>query len=1457
MTSPAAPIASSPREIRVFISSTFRDMQEEREELVKQIFPQLRRLCESRGVTWGEVDLRWGVPDEAKAEGKVLPLCLAEIEHCRPYFIGLLGERYGWVPEEIPEELIAAQPWLNEHRKQSVTALEILHGVLRNPEMAEHAFFYFRDPLYAAAHTGFTEEDTSKREELAKLKDDIRKSGFPVSENFATPKQLGEWVLRDLTAVIEDLYPERSIPDALDRAAADHEAYAASRRRVYIGREEYIERLDAHAAGDGPPLVVLGESGGGKSALLTNWTHRWREQHPETPVLVHFIGAAPDSANWMAMLRRLLGEFKRKFGIQIEIPDQPDALRMALANALHMVAAHGRVVLVLDALNQIEDRDGAPDLVWLPPVIPANVRLVVSTLPGRPLDDLRKREWPMLTVEPLTAPERETLIAKYLKRYAKELSAERRRRIAAAPQSGNGLYLSTLLNELRQFGRHEELDQRIGWYLEAANPFELYGKVIQRWEQDYGKPDPACENIVRESLARLWAARRGLSETELLESLGTAGSPLPRAVWSPLYLAAGDGLVNRGGLLTFAHDFLREAVREAYLPTASDQQGAHRTLAAYFLDQPQGSPRQLDELPWQLQEAAVWQSLAVLLADPGFFSSLWGKDEFEVKAYWAGIEAHSPLHMEQVYGSVIERPARDPDYARLIGVLLGNTGKPEAALRVRAHLVEHYREQGDRAHLQGALGNQAVTLNALGDLDGAMALHKEEERLCRELGNKDGLQRSLGNQAIILYSRGDLDGAMALHKEEELLCRELGNIVGLASTLGNEAPILYSRGDVDGAMALFKEEELLCRELGDKNELQRSLGNQAIILYSRGDLDGAMALHKEEERLCRDLGDKDGLQGSLGNQALILYSRGDLDGAMALHKEEERLCRELGNKNGLRTSLGSQALILYSRGDPDGAMALHKEEERLCRELGNKDGLQASMGGQAQILNARGDQDGAMALYKEAERLCRELGKKEGLLRTLGSQANILYSHGDLDGAMALYKEDEHFCRELGNKHLLSKSLGNQAVILNDQGDLDGAMALHKEEERLCRELGNVVGLARTLGNQAPILYSRGDLDGAMALFKEQEILCRELGDPKGLLISLANQARLLSGTPDREGEARRLADEALAIATRHGLQQLVPQIQRIRDYWEQGDRANLQAAALGNQAAILKARGDLDGAMALLKKQERFCRKLGDKEGLQAALGNQAAISIIEDRGDLGGAMALLEEQERLCRKLGNKEGLGASLGNQALILKARGDLDGAMALLEEQERLCRELGDKDGLPAALCNQALILKARGDPDGAMALLKEQERLCRELGDKDGLQAALYNQANILYAREDLDGAMALLKEQERLCRELGNKDGLLRALGSQANILSSRGDLDGAMALYNESERLCRELGNPRELSISLANQADTLERIPDRRAEARRLADEALVIATRHGYQELVPQIQRIRDSISSSEP
>src|SRR6516164_7401675 len=83
--------------VRLFVSSTFRDMDEEREELIKRVFPKLRRFCEERGLGWTDVDLRWGVTEAQVERGELLPVCFAEIERCRPFFIALLGERYGWI----------------------------------------------------------------------------------------------------------------------------------------------------------------------------------------------------------------------------------------------------------------------------------------------------------------------------------------------------------------------------------------------------------------------------------------------------------------------------------------------------------------------------------------------------------------------------------------------------------------------------------------------------------------------------------------------------------------------------------------------------------------------------------------------------------------------------------------------------------------------------------------------------------------------------------------------------------------------------------------------------------------------------------------------------------------------------------------------------------------------------------------------------------------------------------------------------------------------------------------------------------------------------------------------------------------------------------------------------------------------------------------------------------------
>jgi len=86
---------ASSRSVRIFIRSTFRDFSGERDLLVRKVFPELRRRCRERQVELVDVDLRWGITEAEAEQGKVLPICLAEIDRARPFFMGLLGERYG------------------------------------------------------------------------------------------------------------------------------------------------------------------------------------------------------------------------------------------------------------------------------------------------------------------------------------------------------------------------------------------------------------------------------------------------------------------------------------------------------------------------------------------------------------------------------------------------------------------------------------------------------------------------------------------------------------------------------------------------------------------------------------------------------------------------------------------------------------------------------------------------------------------------------------------------------------------------------------------------------------------------------------------------------------------------------------------------------------------------------------------------------------------------------------------------------------------------------------------------------------------------------------------------------------------------------------------------------------------------------------------------------------------
>jgi hypothetical protein len=102
-------MAQTTRTFRIFVSSTFSDLKEERNALQRDVFPRLRELCAAHGCRFQAIDLRWGVREEAGLDQQTMRICLDEISRSqraspRPNFIVLLGDRYGWrpLPAEIP-----------------------------------------------------------------------------------------------------------------------------------------------------------------------------------------------------------------------------------------------------------------------------------------------------------------------------------------------------------------------------------------------------------------------------------------------------------------------------------------------------------------------------------------------------------------------------------------------------------------------------------------------------------------------------------------------------------------------------------------------------------------------------------------------------------------------------------------------------------------------------------------------------------------------------------------------------------------------------------------------------------------------------------------------------------------------------------------------------------------------------------------------------------------------------------------------------------------------------------------------------------------------------------------------------------------------------------------------------------------------------------------------------------
>lgn len=735
--------------VKLFVSSTFEDMHAERDHLNRFVFPEVRERCRAIGVDFVAIDLRWGVTrEEAQAHG-TLELCRQEVDRCAPFFIGLVGARYGWVPapdriklaaframrdilspadrrlldrsyhldETTGTPLMRLRPDIaatDSERLEivrvcelarlpdagkSLTEIEIDSALRASRPRGMRALFYLRhppvhrDPLFSLSLVPVFASTGQARTRLARLKRQLAVAGAPtlvrqyaatyagvridavylparlsgrereiLEDGVVRPQEFGaltkrlrerverhgtvaldgldswgEQVLRDLWEQIEKVTaaPPRA-GRRVEAGGRDHERFLRDRTRLFVGREDLVGDALRFAVSDDADstLVVSGPPGSGKSTLLAECAARLRDQEPQTVVVAHFIGAAPGTTDLHVTLRSLCERLREECDLEEAVPALPEELEFALARFLQLAAEKRRVVVVIDAVNQLDPSRDSHELRWLPTRLPPNARLIVSALPGSCLDELLARvpKQRVVQVPALSSTEREELIRRTLAERGKRLDAAQVGRLLdvdARPGAAYPLYLLVALEELSIFGDFEGLNRRINRLPEGLP--ELFDQVLARVELDHGRP--LTERVLR----ALAVARSGLLESEIRDLLDDGADATAPLAWSRLRLALDFYLspVEEGSenLTGFYHDQLRLAVYRRYLgmedPEAAPRAAcvaSHAELAAYFARQAhtaeggwrRDATRPLAELAFHHVRGLLHRDLAVFLTDPGF-----------------------------------------------------------------------------------------------------------------------------------------------------------------------------------------------------------------------------------------------------------------------------------------------------------------------------------------------------------------------------------------------------------------------------------------------------------------------------------------------------------------------------------------------------------------------------------------------------------------------------------------------------------------------------------------------------------------------------------------------------------------------------------------------------------------------------------------------------------------------
>ncbi|XP_035764298.1 telomerase protein component 1 [Neolamprologus brichardi] len=648
-TSNVVSIPTSPKlrwqGVRVFISSTFRDMHSERDILVRSVFPELRRRAAPHCLYLQEVELRWGVTEEESERAS--ELCLSEV--CRSQMlVGILGERYGQVPPKPDLPDLPQYSWLaSAPAGLSITEMEIRQFQALYPDVAHQRMLcYFRDPniinsVPVAWRSHFAPESTDAAHKMASLKGRLLSSDVKVTENYSCEwggvvdgkpylknlEDFGNAVLEDLWMAVKKLFVDEAEEAEAASEVLEQEVHQEAMQRQFFGRSKLLSNavdLVEQAQTKGGMIVVEAGPGEGKTVFMAALAEALRTGVKSKKNLVcdviSYSTAASQSAHSVEKLLRCLVKWLRKIkGTEEESPF-PHSYKDLLSefhSTLSNIKRNKPLVLLVDGADLVQDGRGQVSSDWIPQQLPRvtwgekGVCLVVSiTSKAALLQTLTKKKGTLLfTLGQLTLPDRKEIVQKELDAFGKKLSDSafnnQLQTLISKKGAVSPLYLHLACEDLRNFASFDKLKESLQDLPQSLRQLVQYSlqRLCSQYRGMLG---------LRWALATLTVSTTGLKERDLYSVLNTCNdlslrdgrvtwqevlqlsrepkgripmATFTRIVQSLQSLIGPSHCHNTDDLLALTNPEVKRAFEDFFLPTESDKTRAHLTLAAHLWTQ--------------------------------------------------------------------------------------------------------------------------------------------------------------------------------------------------------------------------------------------------------------------------------------------------------------------------------------------------------------------------------------------------------------------------------------------------------------------------------------------------------------------------------------------------------------------------------------------------------------------------------------------------------------------------------------------------------------------------------------------------------------------------------------------------------------------------------------------------------------------------------------------------------